>query len=163
MRLVVRYMMVIALSLGLLQAGGASAEESMSKKELQTLYSDYLDKEGFRPEIDEDGDVVFKREGWVYFINVSEDDTNFFSVVLPNIWPIESEEERAKVLAAADHANGKAKVTKVFTMNDNVWVATELYVAKPEDFKGVFQRAVSSIETAADMFSSKMKEEKDRL
>lgn len=149
---------LIVVGLGLLVAAVAAEGSELDKTGLQKLYVDYLSAEGYRPEVDDDGDVVFKREGLTYFINVAEDDQEFFSVVLPNIWPIESETERAMVLAAADRANGKAKVSKVFTMDDDVWVATELFVARPGDFTGVFQRALSAIDTATDIFTGNMQE-----
>jgi len=42
------------------QATGAG---SHNKESLQQMYMDYLVEEGFRPEIDGDGDVHFKKEG----------------------------------------------------------------------------------------------------
>ena len=158
MRSMNKVMQAVVMGLGLLMAAFAAEGGELDKPGLQKLYVDYLSAEGYRPEVDEDGDVVFKREGMTYFINVAEDDQEFFSVVLPNIWPIESEEERAMVLAAADRANGKAKVSKVFSMDDDVWVATELFVARPGDFTGVFQRALSAIDTATDIFTENMQE-----
>jgi len=130
----------------------------VSETELQRLYTEYLTEEGYRPEVDEDGDVRFKREGRLYFINVAEDDPEFFTVVLANIWPIESETERSLVRAAADASNAKSKVSKVFTINDDVWVSIELFVEHPEDFKGVFERAMSGIDNGVAEFIQTMKE-----
>jgi hypothetical protein len=134
--------------------------ESLKKKEeqLQRLYTEYLAEEGYKPEVDSDGDVRFKREGRLYFIEVSEDDPEFFHVVLANIWSIESEKERLQVLAAADYSNAKSKVSKVHTVRDNVWVSIELFVASPEDFKGVFKRIMSAFDNGVANFVNKMRE-----
>lgn len=39
---------------------------------------------------------------------------------------IESQKERAYVLAAADASNAESKVSKIYTVKDNVWGAVEL-------------------------------------
>ena len=98
--------------------------------------SSNLSAEGYRPSIDGDGDVKFKREGRTYFIIVSEKDPEFFRLVLANIWEIENDVERSRVLQAADHSNAASKVSKVYIVKDNVWVCVELFVAAPEDFRG---------------------------
>jgi hypothetical protein len=145
-----------------LLASYCTAQESngsdWDKEQFQNFYVEYLAEEGYRPEIDSDGDVRFKREGKGYFILVREDDPEFFCLVLPNIWPIESEAERAQVLAAADYSNARSKVSKVHTVDDDVWVTIELFVAKPEDFKGVFRRAIGALDNGAMNFVRKMRE-----
>jgi hypothetical protein len=110
--------------------------------------------------VDEDGDVKFKREGYTLYIGVDPSDAGFFRVFLPNIWEIESEEELGMVRVAIDHANRDTKVTKVYLTSDikDVWVSTELFVARPEDFKAVFSRAVKAIDHARDEFVGKMKD-----
>lgn len=103
----------------------AAAETKFTEAELQDMYVSFLLEEGYRPEVDQDGDVVFKREGRTYFIAVNEEDPGFFQLVLPNIWPIESEAERLQVLVAADYSNATSKASKVFIMEDDVWVDVE--------------------------------------
>jgi hypothetical protein len=125
---------------------------------LRTLYSEFLTEEGYRPTVDQDGDVVFKHEGKTYFIDVHEKDPSFFMIVLPNIWPIESAEERIQVLVAADVANREVMSAKVATKGDNVWVTLEMFVKSPADFQGIFDRALSAIGTATDTFAAKMRE-----
>lgn len=130
-----------------------------SKTELQRMYTDYLTEEGYKPSIDEDGDVVFKREGRSYFISVSEKDPEYFRVVLPNFWSIESEEERAKVLAAANWSNNRSKVSKIYTVKDNTWASIELFIKDPKDFKKVFARSMSALGNGADTFTKKMRDQ----
>lgn len=134
-------------------------QPSAAKAELQRMYSDYLTEEGYKPSIDEDGDVVFKREGRSYFISVSEQDPEYFRVVLPNFWSIENEEERAKVLAAASWSNYRSKVSKVYTVKDNTWASVELFVKDPKDFKKVFARSMSALTNGAETFTKQMREE----
>ncbi len=134
--------------------------ENAAKKSLQDMYMEYLTEEGYRPEIDADGDVQFKAEGKTYFINVVEDDPTYFRVVLANIWPIESEDERAQCLIAVDYSNAKSKVAKSYLVKDNIWVGIELFIAKPEDFKEVFRRSMGALSNGVAHFVTKMREQR---
>lgn len=158
-RNIIRFVVIgIILALGPIAAiaqntGSATAK----KKELQQLYIRYLAEEGYKPEVDTDGDVRFKREGKVYFIGVSEDDPGFFRVVLPNFWLIESREERLRVLAAADYSNALSKVCKVFTIKESVWATVELFIAAPADFRGVFNRSMLGLDNGVVNFLQRMR------
>ena len=117
-----------------------------------------MHEEGFRPTVDSDGDVRFTREGRTYFIQVVANDPGFFRVVLPNFMKIDGDSQRSKALAAADAANSKSKVAKVFTVRDNVWASVEIYTKAPEDFKGVFRRTLSGLDNGAFNFAMKVRE-----
>ena len=65
---------VVAMAV-FLTIGPAKAQDrkdgALNKEQLQHMYVDYLAMEGYKPEVDADGDVRFKREGRTYFIGVS--------------------------------------------------------------------------------------------
>jgi hypothetical protein len=126
--------------------------------DLRDMYLRFLNKKGYTPKVDSDGDVTFKRGDHTYFVDVHAKDREFFMIVLPNIWPIESATERTQVLRAADHANATSKAAKVFTKENDVWVSVEMFVADPQDFTLVFDRAMSSIDNTVEAFLEKMKE-----
>ena len=163
---VVSMMAVALLLVTLVPAGvmgakserGASAEAQWTKERLQQMYVDYLKEKGYEPEIDSDGDVRFTREKFNYFVSVPDKDPTYFQVVLFNVWEIESEAERAKVLAACDNANARAKVAKIYTVKDNVWLSVEAFLNGPEDFKGQFERSLQAIDFAAGCFVERMRE-----
>ena len=46
----------------------------------------------------------------------------------------------------------------MFTVKENVWVAAELFVNKPEDFKPLFNRCISAIQTGMLSYVTKMSE-----
>lgn len=147
------------LALGIFLSSAAhAADKKVTRESLQKLYSDFLKEEGYKPEVDEDGDVRFKHEGMTYFIQVDDSDPQFFRLILANIWEIESEDEMRNVFAAADHSNAQSKVSKVFTVKNNVWVSIELFVEKPEEFRGVFRRCLSALQNGTQNFVVKMKE-----
>ncbi len=130
-----------------------------TREELQKLYLDALEKEGYRPELDQDGDVRFRHEGSSYFIEVREDDPMFFRVVLPNFWDIESPKERARIIEAANTTCSDIKVAKVFIVRNDTWCAVELFLAQQEHFIPILQRCLLAIRAAVNTFSEHMRSE----
>lgn len=130
----------------------------MSKTEIVSDLMEHIQTEGYSPKLDDDGDIVFKYEGRTYCIIVSEDDTMFYRIIFPNFWPIESMEERANVEIASLFACKETKVAKVFAVRDNVWASIELFCHDASSFKGVFQRSLGALQSAASCFRNKMNE-----
>lgn len=127
------------------------------------LYVDYLTKEGFRPEIDQDGDVTFRYEGGFYYIDIDEEDPSYFRLVFPSFWKIESSEELGQALIAANHATMMIKVAKIYlnSQGDNVTASIEVFLAKPEDFESIFKRSLGALSAGVSFFVEKMKELSD--
>lgn len=125
------------------------------------LYMDFLSGEGYRPTVDNDGDVVFKVEGGLYYIDVDADDAVYFRVVYPNFWSIENPDELLRAKAAANHATATTKVAKVYVRPDetDTIAAVEIYVDPPEDFRAVFTRAIGALQHAASTFRMVMRGE----
>lgn len=140
--------------------GVARLFQEWNKERLQRMYVNYLKEEGYKPEIDQDGDVVFKHEGKTYVITIDERDPQFFRLVLPNIWSRDIDTVDAEllfVMAAAQVATAVTKVAKVHVVgNKSVWVSIELFVMRPEDFQGVFYRLLSAMDAAKQQFSMVM-------
>jgi hypothetical protein len=130
----------------------------MDKSSIIAELKNFMVEEGYAPNIDDDGDLVFKFEGRTYCLIVNEDDTMFYRLVFPNFWPIESEEERANVEIASLAVCKDTKVAKVFAVRDNVWASIELFCHKPSSFTGVFRRSLGALQTAANSFRQKMNE-----
>jgi hypothetical protein len=129
-----------------------------TKAELQRRYTVYLTEEGYRPWVDESGNVLFKCEGRAYVIEVCPDDPTYFRLILPAIWQITSEAERHRALAVADSVTMTVKGAKVFIVGDYVWVSVELFLNVPTDFEGVFPRAIGTASGSAAMFSGAMRQ-----
>ncbi len=130
----------------------------MTKEERAEMYRRHLAEEGFFPKIDGDGDVVFKYEGLLFFIAVDDEDEDFFRIVFPNFWSIDSEEERARVERAALEATAKTKVAKVFPVRDDTWATIEIFCTPPESFRHVFRRSLSALRAGIKNFQEAMNE-----
>ena len=130
----------------------------MTNQELAELYRAHLSEEGFSPKIDSDGDVIFKFEGRSHFISVNAEDENFFRLIFPNFWPIENEDERKKVNAAALQATAKTKVAKIFPVKDNVCASIEMFCSPPEVFKAVLTRSLNALRAGVENFREGMQD-----
>ena len=133
----------------------AHAQE-WSEQRIQEMYLEFLQENGMEGTVDSDGDVQFSYNDHTYFVEVNENDPEFFRVVLFNIWPIESVEEALQVNNACNEVNRAMKCTKAYVTNDNVWLAVELFVGSPDAFKPVFMRSLRVIEDGVETFVENM-------
>ncbi len=128
----------------------------MSKADRVRMFSDFLRSEGYAPQTDDDGDIIFKYEGRVYIV-LFDDDEEFFRILFPNFWDIENQEERVKVERAALTATAETKVAKVFPVRDYVWATIELFCSPPENAKSVFNRSMRAMRAAVNTFVEEMR------
>jgi len=158
--LIVGIIVMIALMQSLVPCERASAQApaQITTRQLQMMYTEFLAQQGYRPQIDEDGDVIFKFEGKTLFMAVQAEDPQYFTVVLPKAWSVQDSKERTQVLIAANYANATSKVAKVFVIQDEVWVAVELFLDDPMDFRKLFPRSISAIQTTVNQFVAKMRQ-----
>ena len=130
----------------------------MNEEQIQALYMDTLAEEGFRPKIDDDGDIVFKAEGRTLYIRMYPDDPEYLQLVLPNFWKIESEEEHLCATIAANHSTRVTKVAKVFVTKNNTCASIEVFLPVPELFAKILNRSVAALRNGAEHFVEKMRE-----
>ena len=137
-----------------------SNTQDQSKDQLQLMYMDYLKKEGYFPKTDSDGDIIFKKEGKLYFIDIraQQSDPRYFRIVHPSFWSIDNEIERRNVLEVADHINSTRKVMKVYTVEDNTWASIGIFVSNQEDFKVHFSRIMSNLSGGIELFIKEIRE-----
>ncbi len=86
------------------------------------------------------------------------EDPEFFRLVMPNIWPIESEMERLQVLKAMDIANARIKVAKIYMVEDNIWVGVENLQRQIGDFEAYFDRSIELIQQCILYFQEEMQQ-----
>lgn len=153
--LVMKFSRLILVTL-VLATGFTLPMAAQSESDLQELYIGILAQINVEGGIDGDGDIEFEYEDRSYFLEVNEDDTEFYRLVLPNIWPIESELERLKVMKAVNEVNKTKKVAKAYAVNDNVWLTIEMFVDKPDNFIGSFERQFRVINQAVEVFVKAM-------
>lgn len=119
-------------------------------------YIEFLQAEGYRPELDDAGDIVFKCEGRYYCVTVDEDDPLYFRLVFPNFWSIDSEPERHWARVAAAEVTAEFKVVKLYSQHDEMQAATELFLARSGDFQLLFERCITALQGAVRRFCEVM-------
>lgn len=130
---------------------------------LAGIYVQFLEREGFRPDIDEAGDVMFRCEGRGYYLMVDDDDPGYFRLLFPNFWSIDSEAEHQRALLAAAEVTAEIKVAKVYVLGDDTQAAAEMFLADPADLARVFDRALGALQGAVRRFCEIMQDNRPKL
>jgi hypothetical protein len=117
----------------------------------QQLYIDFLQKEGYVPEVQETGDIRFKIQGEIFVVSPAEDDPHYFKLSYYHKWDPTQTEQVWPMLNAL---NAKFKVVKVSALNDVICLTTETFLKEPGDFESLFARCVNMIGVAKAQLSA---------
>ena len=149
---------LVMLILGGIFISTATAE--YTKGALQRLYMDKISADGYRPEVDVDGDIQFRVLGSNYFIIIDETDLQFFQIYT-GFWLDDMTMDEAYNMV--NYANRRSKVAKIsLSTNDDepgkliVSITAELLVDHPEDFTLVLSRAISLLANAKSIFQAQL-------
>ena len=106
------------------------------------LVKEYLASEGYRYDIDSDGDLHFKIEGVNLYCTNNGNDEQFFRIIMPGIYEVEN--NRVKVLEACNKISRDYKVLKAFLVEDRLWLTVEMFMDSTPEVGDFIQR-ISSI------------------
>lgn len=129
-------------------AVSASAQLKASEKSFLNRVKTYIADEGYRPEIDEDEDVIFKKEGTIYWVRVREEDGGYFYVTF-NHASVNCEDARlSAVRKAANEVTKDYKVGKAYynETNEEVRLTIEGFYKTAGDFTHFFPRYISILD-----------------
>lgn len=114
---------------------------------------DFLRKQGFCPEVDEDnGNIVFKYQMCTFVFFNNENDEEFFQLAFPNIFDV-TEDNRELVLEAANKVNSSIKVTKIIVVGDrSVWAVFENILDQSPEVNTIIPRALAILQHARQDF-----------
>ena len=108
-------------------------DPSMLPRAARIAYN-WLSNEGYRPYVDEDGDVSFKAQGYYLYISVDSDDPEYLQLVMPAIKTIDMDAEDSIIatycaLAACNEMTRDKKLVKAY-MSDSgtVSLSCETYI-----------------------------------
>jgi len=118
---------------------------------------EHLAEEGFRPKLDEDGDVYFKYEGATYVVIANHGEATVLSILLPYFWSLEDAAERTRALEAAMHAQGQVRVGRVMVLDDNVSASVNAYLPDAQSFRAVLLRSLDGLHYLAKVFRDHMR------
>ena len=106
---------------------------------------DHLAEEGFRPRLDEDGDVVFKYQGYTNILMTAQGDATAFCLMVPYFWPLEDAAERARALEAAMYAQMNIRIGRVTVMDRDVTATVNAYLPDDQSYQAVLLRSLEGL------------------
>lgn len=122
----------------------------------------YLDARDYSPEFDPDGDVVFKRDNNTYIVIFDRNDDEFFRIIYPNFWSLDSEAEWRSTFLPAHKVNYSNKVAKIIvpekyvpdskSVFHSVFVTVETFNSDPYEFARSIPRSLEALDAAALKF-----------
>lgn len=128
-----------------------NAQDVSSLPKAARLAYEWLSEEGYRPYIDEDGDVSFKAQGYFLYIAVDEDSQNYLQLVMPSIKTIDVESEDSIIetycaLAACNEMTRDKKIVKAYMSDSgNVSLSCETYIDETPLVGNYLEKAISFI------------------
>ena len=82
----------------------------------------------------------------------------FLHVILPNIWSIDNEDERADVLIVANELNTECKVLKAFVTSNDIILSVEMFMDSTPNVEDYMKRILDILISGRELFSQKMHE-----
>jgi hypothetical protein len=118
--------------------------EEKPKSSMATFFMNLLGEEGYRPWIDENGDIAFKSEHRLIVIRVGYEekdiDREFFHMYIPSVFEIKTDTDRAIMEQVAKLVTLSLKVVKISVLNDRVIASVESFISPIQAVQDVFER-----------------------
>lgn len=145
--------LLTTLLLSLAVVASTFAEElTTEQKKFRSEIQQFLKEEGFMPTIDnDDNSLNFKKEGTAYWMTFGGSGAIYLEFHRAGL-KIE-DADRNLVLKAANEANRKVRCAKAMVGDKYVSFAVEMYCHTAEDFKYVFYKCMSELDTIKDEVS----------
>lgn len=120
---------------------------------------EWLESEGFRCDLDDDGDVHLRHEGHDVYILLDREDRAYIRYLLTDLWKCGGEgEERSMALVVANSLNYELKVVKVtLHPSGSVAATVELLLDDLEAFQRATPRCLDLLGSARYEFRSRMR------
>ena len=120
----------------------------------EELVKEFLSSEGYRYEIDGDGDIHFEYEGVNLYFTVDNNDQSFFRLIMPGIYEVEN--NREKVLEAINTVTRDMKVLKAFLVGDLLWLAVEIFIDSTPELEDFFPRCLRLLKSGREKMAEEL-------
>lgn len=121
----------------------------------------FLSSEGYRPYIDEDNDVMFKAEGYTFYVDNNRSDDTYLRIVMPTIKSIDKDNtlEHISALYACNEVNSGKKLIKAYmSESGKVSISAQTYLGTSTDVSEFLDTAISFMISAKDSWYSSYNE-----
>ena len=113
----------------------------------------YLKSEGFQPSIDDDGDIMFKRQGDTYFVIISATDDNPMYIQLAKYFNYNDSFTRTKATLLANEIS-LYKMCKLTASENKFSLACQMFVRNSSAFTSTFYRMLEVMDAAESELSN---------
>lgn len=121
------------------------------------LVKDWLATQGFKYNVDADGDVQFKYQTIPMYVLADPNDPLFLRIVISNIYDV-NDDNRSKVYEALNGVNAGIKAIKAFCQEDNVFLAIEMYIDSEPDINDYIERCLDILVASLKKFADLIRE-----
>jgi hypothetical protein len=120
----------------------------------EELVKQFLSNEGYKFDVDSDGDIHFKYEGINLYFTVDNNDQRYFRLIMPNIYQLEG--NRTKVLEAINTVARDLKVIKAYLIEDRLWLAVELFIDSTPELEDFFPRCLGLLKAGREKIAEEI-------
>jgi hypothetical protein len=144
----------LSFSLFIIFCQNANTQEDELDKELEQLrdkYVSHLTEEGYRPEILEDGDIKFKKEGKTFYIEAYDQ----YVFAISRYLALEDDQKCTKSLLNVlndFHFKRASERVRVYDECKTVEIQSFNHLNNPDDWEKVFERSTYWMDYAAEDF-----------
>lgn len=151
---------MLTLLLACLFALPTKAQTLDAATALETVQN-YLREEGFRPAIDEDGDVAFKIRGYRYFVRIAGMNDGSLLTYFYTIFT--TEQPYQKMLEACNLCNSVKNAVKFYALRDddgtvNYRIGMETFCNTDDEFLSQIKDAMNLVPRCVDEFIEEYEE-----
>lgn len=120
------------------------------------LAKNWLQEQGFKCNLDQDGDAIFKYEGANMYVSVDKDDPLFLKIVMPSIYEVEN--NYSQVLEAVNKVCTRIKVIKALLVQNRVHLVIEMFVDTTPEVDDFFERCCDILIAGRRAFAEALNE-----
>lgn len=134
---------ILGLLLCLFAVNAWGAELTPTQKKAQVALYKYLEKEQFKPQVDEkDNSLCIRQDGVLYWITFSGESPILYTFNRTGykVGTGEKQYKRTPAIVAANEVNRTHPGVKLTVGEKNVRIAIEVFMADPEHFSAVFRQ-----------------------
>ena len=145
---------IIALAL-LLAAVCVNAQNLSVLSKAARMAYDYLSSEGYKPTIDEDDDVLFKAEGFSFYVDNDKSDDTYLQIVLPFIMELEEDDLLSSMaaMAACNQITQDKKIVQAYITDDgDVMLCTDTYIGSAGNMNEFIDSSIAFMIRAVSAF-----------
>ena len=119
------------------------------------LVKDWLASEGYKYTTSDEGELIFKYQGYGMVVMADENDPLFLRIIMPNIYEVQNDE--VNVLRALNTINAGIKTVKGFIVQDNVWLSIEMYIDSSPEMEDFLERCLDILVASGGKFAEELR------